>query len=179
MNNKEVKILFMGTAEFGIPTLKVLNDNYNLDAIITNYDKPSGRGLKIKFSAVKKFAISNNIKYFQPKNLKDQSFIDKIKSINPDIIVVVAFRMIPKSIWQIPKYGTINLHASLLPNYRGSAPINWAIINNENFTGVTTFFIDDKIDTGDILLQEKIKLDKKINAGELHDKLKVIGASTV
>ena len=179
MNNKEVKILFMGTAEFGIPTLKVLNDNYNLYAIITNYDKPSGRGLKIKFSPVKKFAISNNIKYFQPKNLKDQSFIDKIKSINPDIIVVVAFRMIPKSIWQIPKYGTINLHASLLPNYRGSAPINWTIINNENFTGVTTFFIDDKIDTGDILLQEKIKVDKKINAGELHDKLKVIGAITV
>ena len=179
MNNKEVKILFMGTAEFGIPTLEVLNNNYNLDAIITNYDKPSGRGLKIKFSPVKKFAISNNIKYFQPKNLKDQSFIDKIKSINPDIIVVVAFRMIPKSIWQIPKYGTINLHASLLPNYRGSAPINWTIINNENFTGVTTFFIDDKIDTGDILLQEKIKVDKKINAGELHDKLKVIGAITV
>ena len=179
MNNKEVKILFMGTAEFGIPTLEVLNNNYNLDAIITNYDKPSGRGLKIKFSPVKKFAISNNIKYFQPKNLKDQSFIDKIKSINPDIIVVVAFRMIPKSIWQIPKYGTINLHASLLPNYRGSAPINWTIINNENFTGVTTFFIDDKIDTGDVLLQEKIKVDKKINAGELHDKLKVIGAITV
>ena len=179
MKNKEVKILFMGTAEFGIPTLKVLKDNFNLDAIITNYDKPSGRGLKIKFSPVKKFAISNNIKYFQPKNLKDQSFIDKIKSINPDIIVVVAFRMIPKSIWQIPKYGTINLHASLLPNYRGSAPINWAIINNEDFTGLTTFFIDDKIDTGDILLQEKIKVDKKINAGELHDKLKVIGASTI
>tara|TARA_B100001778_G_C18532787_1_gene604464 strand:- start:290 stop:1240 length:951 start_codon:yes stop_codon:yes gene_type:complete len=179
MNNKEVKILFMGTAEFGIPTLKVLKDNFNLDAIITNYDKPSGRGLKIKFSTVKKFAIRNNIKYFQPENLKDQSIIDKITSINPDIIVVVAFRMIPKSIWQIPKYGTINLHASLLPNYRGSAPINWAIINNEDFTGVTTFFIDDKIDTGDILLQEKIKVDKKINAGELHDKLKVIGASTV
>ena len=179
MNNKEVKILFMGTAEFGIPTLKVLNDNFNLDTIITNYDKPSGRGLKIKFSPVKNFAITNNIKYLQPKNLKDQSFINKIISINPDIIVVVAFRMIPKSIWKIPKYGTINLHASLLPNYRGSAPINWTIINNENFTGVTTFFIDDKIDTGDILLQEKIKVDKKINAGELHDKLKVIGAITV
>ena len=179
MNNKEVKILFMGTAEFGIPTLKVLNDNFNLDTIITNYDKPSGRGLKIKFSPVKNFAITNNIKYLQPKNLKDQSFINKIISINPDIIVVVAFRMIPKSIWKIPKYGTINLHASLLPNYRGSAPINWAIINNENFTGVTTFFIDDKIDTGDVLLQEKIKVDKKINAGELHDKLKVIGAITV
>ncbi len=179
MNNKEVKILFMGTAEFGIPTLEVLKNNFNLDAIITNYDKPSGRGLKIEFSPVKKFAISNNIKYLQPKNLKEQSLIKKITSINPDIIVVVAFRMIPKSIWQIPKYGTINLHASLLPNYRGSAPINWAIINNENFTGVTTFFIDDKIDTGDILLQEKIKVDKKINAGELHDKLKVIGARTV
>ena len=179
MNNKEVKILFMGTAEFGIPTLKVLKDNFNLDAIITNYDKPSGRGLKIEFSPVKKFAINNNIKYLQPKNLKEQSLIDKITSINPDIIVVVAFRMIPKSIWQIPKYGTINLPASLLPNYRGSAPINWVIINNENFTGVTTFFIDDKIDTGDILLQEKIKVDKKINAGELHDKLKVIGARTV
>lgn len=179
MNIKEVKILFMGTAEFGIPTLKVLKDNFNLDAIITNYDKPSGRGLKIEFSPVKKFAINNNIKYLQPKNLKEQSLIDKITSINPDIIVVVAFRMIPKSIWQIPKYGTINLHASLLPNYRGSAPINWVIINNENFTGVTTFFIDDKIDTGDILLQEKIKVDKKINAGELHDKLKVIGARTV
>ena len=179
MKNKEVKILFMGTAEFGIPTLKVLKDNFNLDAIITNYDKPSGRGLKIKFSPVKKFALSNNIKYFQPKNLKDQSIVNIITSINPDIIIVVAFRMIPKSIWQIPKYGTINLHASLLPNYRGSAPINWAIINNEDFTGVTTFFIDDKIDTGDILLQEKIKVDKKINAGELHDKLKVIGASTV
>ena len=179
MNNKEVKILFMGTAEFGIPTLKVLKDNFNLDTIITNYDKPSGRGLKIEFSPVKKFAINNNIKYLQPKNLKEQSLIDKITSINPDIIVVVAFRMIPKSIWQIPKYGTINLHASLLPNYRGSAPINWVIINNENFTGVTTFFIDDKIDTGDILLQEKIKVDKKINAGELHDKLKVIGARTV
>ena len=179
MNNKEVKILFMGTAEFGIPTLKVLNDNFNLITIITNYDKPSGRGLKIKFSPVKNFAITNNIKYLQPKNLKDQSFINKIISINPDIIVVVAFRMIPKSIWKIPKYGTINLHASLLPNYRGSAPINWAIINNENFTGVTTFFIDDKIDTGDILLQEKIKVDKKINAGDLHDKLKLIGAITV
>ena len=179
MNIKEAKILFMGTAEFGIPPLKVLKDNFNLDAIITNYDKPSGRGLKIEFSPVKKFAINNNIKYLQPKNLKEQSLIDKITSINPDIIVVVAFRMIPKSIWQIPKYGTINLHASLLPNYRGSAPINWVIINNENFTGVTTFFIDDKIDTGDILLQEKIKVDKKINAGELHDKLKVIGARTV
>ena len=155
MNFKKVKILFMGTAEFGIPTLEILNNNFDLNTIITNYDKPSGRGLKIKFSPVKEFAISNNIKFLQPKNLKDQSLVNEIKSIKPDFIIVVAFRMIPKIIWEIPKYGTINLHASLLPNYRGSAPINWAIINNEEYSGVTTFFIDDKIDTGDILLQEK------------------------
>ena len=169
----------MGTAEFGIPTLKILNDVFNLDTIVTNYDKPSGRGQKIRFSAVKEYAITNKINLLQPKNLKDEVFVKKIQKINPDFIVVVAFRMIPRIVWSIPKYGTINLHASLLPDYRGSAPINWVIMNNEKITGVTTFFIDDKIDTGDILLQEKIKLDKKINAGELHDKLKVIGASTV
>ncbi len=169
----------MGTAEFGIPTLKVLNDNFKLNGIITNYDKPSGRGLKIKFSPVKKFAIENNIKYLQPKNLKNEDFIKKIKSLNPDFIIVVAFRMIPEKVWKIPKHGTINLHASLLPNYRGSAPINWVIINNEQETGVTTFFIDENIDTGDILLQRKIKIDNKINAGDLHDKLKDIGADIV
>tara|TARA_B100001564_G_C20620107_1_gene661933 strand:- start:304 stop:1257 length:954 start_codon:yes stop_codon:yes gene_type:complete len=176
---KNIKIVFMGTAEFGIPTLKVLNDNFKLNGIITNYDKPSGRGLKIKFSPVKKFAIENNIKYLQPKNLKNEDFIKKIKSLNPDFIIVVAFRMIPEKVWKIPKHGTINLHASLLPNYRGSAPINWVIINNEQETGVTTFFIDENIDTGDILLQRKIKIDNKINAGDLHDKLKDIGAEIV
>ena len=169
----------MGTAEFGIPTLKILNDVFNLDTIVTNYDKPSGRGQKIRFSAVKEYALINNINLLQPKNLKDEGFVKKIQKINPDFIVVVAFRMIPRIVWNIPKYGTINLHASLLPDYRGSAPINWVIMNNEKITGVTTFFIDDKIDTGDILIQEKIKIDKKINAGELHDKLKLIGASIV
>ena len=169
----------MGTAEFGIPTLKILNDVFNLDTIVTNYDKPSGRGQKIIFSAVKEYAITNNINLLQPKNLKDELFVKKIQKINPDFIVVVAFRMIPKIIWNIPKYGTINLHASLLPDYRGSAPINWVLMNNEKITGVTTFFIDDKIDTGDILIQEKIKIDKKINAGDLHDELKLIGASIV
>ena len=169
----------MGTAEFGIPTLKILNDVFNLDTIVTNYDKPSGRGQKIRFSAVKEYAITNKINLLQPKNLKDEVFVKKIQKINPDFIVVVAFRMIPRIVWNIPKYGTINLHASLLPDYRGSAPINWVIMNNEKITGVTTFFIDDKIDTGDILIQEKIKIDKKINAGELHDKLKLIGASIV
>lgn len=179
MNYKNVKIIFMGTAEFGIPTLNILNDIFNLHTIITNFDKPSGRGLKIKFSPVKEFAIKNNINCLQPKNLKNDEFVEKIKYIDPDFIIVVAFRMIPESIWRIPKYGTINLHASLLPDYRGSAPINWVIINNEKTTGVTTFFIDDKIDTGDVLLQDEIIIDKTINAGELHDKLKFIGGLTV
>ena len=170
----------MGTPEFAVPSLDILIKNdINVIGVITATDKKSGRGRKINSSPIKKIALKYNIPIYQPENLKDPIFLNKLNSLNPDLFVVVAFRMIPKSIWQIPKYGTINLHASLLPNYRGSAPINWAIINNENFTGVTTFFIDDKIDTGDILLQEKIKLDKKINAGELHDKLKVIGASTV
>jgi len=177
--NKKIKIIFMGTADFGIPTLEILNNKFNLDTIITNYDKPSGRGLKIKNSAVKKYAIENNIKYLQPKNLKNLNFIEKVKSLNPDFIIVVAFRMIPEKIWKIPKYGTINMHASLLPDYRGSAPINWVLINNEKETGVTTFFIDENIDTGDMLLQKKIKIDNKINAGELHDKLKNIGAQLV
>ena len=169
----------MGTADFAISTLEVLNKTFDLDTIITNYDKPSGRGLKIKYSTVKEFAIKNDINYLQPKNLKDIEFVKKIKLINPDFIIVVAFRMIPKIIWKIPKHGTINLHASLLPDYRGSAPINWVLINNEKETGLTTFYIDDNIDTGDILLQEKVKIDQKINAGELHDKLKILGGSIV
>lgn len=179
MSVKKIKILFMGTAEFGLPTLEILRDQFNLETIITNYDKPSGRGLKINTSPVKEFAVKNNINFLQPKNLKNEKFVEKIKNLKPDFIIVVAFRMIPKCIWQIPKYGTINLHASLLPDYRGSAPINWVLINNEKETGVTTFFIDEKIDTGDILIQKKIKIDNIINAGELHDKLKVIGAKAI
>ena len=157
----------MGTAGFGIPTLDLINKNYNLKAIITNHDKPSGRGLKIKNSPVKNYAIKNNISYYQPKNLKNLDFIEVIKDLNPDFVIVVAFRMIPESIWRIPKFGTINLHASLLPNYRGSAPINWVLINNESQTGITSFFIDENIDTGDILFQQKIKIDERINAGDL------------
>tara|TARA_B100001564_G_scaffold56291_1_gene43071 strand:+ start:859 stop:1815 length:957 start_codon:yes stop_codon:yes gene_type:complete len=176
MNFKKPNIIFMGTAGFGIPTLDLINKNYNLKAIITNYDKPSGRGLKIKNSPVKDYAIKNNISFYQPKNLKNLDFIEVIKDLNPDFIIVVAFRMIPESIWKIPKFGTINLHASLLPNYRGSAPINWVLINNENQTGITSFFIDENIDTGDILFQQKIKIDERINAGDLHDKLQYLAA---
>ena len=166
----------MGTSEFGLPTLEQIKNNFNLLAIVTNYDKPSGRGLKIKNSAVKEYALKKNIELLQPKNLKDQNFIEKIKKFKPDFIIVVAFRMLPKVIWSIPKYGTINLHASLLPNYRGAAPINWALINGEKFTGVTTFFIDDEIDTGDILLQKKIKINETDNAEDLHNSLSKTGS---
>ena len=166
----------MGTSEFGLPTLKQIKNNFNLLAIVTNYDKPSGRGLKIKNSAVKEYAVKKNIELLQPKNLKDQNFIEKIKKFKPDFIIVVAFRMLPKVIWSIPKHGTINLHASLLPNYRGAAPINWALINGEKYTGVTTFFIDDEIDTGDILLQKKIKINETDNAEDLHNSLSKKGS---
>ena len=132
--------------------------------------------MKIKNSPVKDYAIKNNISYYQPKNLKNLDFIEVIKDLNPDFIIVVAFRMIPESIWKIPKFGTINLHASLLPNYRGSAPINWVLINNENQTGITSFFIDKNIDTGDILFQQKIKIDERIDAGDWHDKLQYLAA---
>lgn len=179
MSKKSTNIIYMGTASFGIPTLEIINENFNLIAIITNYDKPSGRGLKIKNSSVKDYAINNKISFFQPKNLKDIDFINIIKELNPDFIIVVAFRMIPKSIWEIPRFGTINLHASLLPDYRGSAPINWVIINNEIQTGVTSFYIDENIDTGDILLQEKTEIDSRITAGELHDKLQILGAGVI
>ena len=166
----------MGTSEFGVPTLDQIANNFNLLAIVTNYDKPSGRGLKIRNSAVKEYALKKNIELLQPKNLKDQSFIEKIKKFKPDFIIVVAFRMLPKVIWSIPNLGTINLHASLLPDYRGAAPINWALINGEKYTGVTTFFIDDKIDTGDILLQKRIKINKTDNAEDLHNSLSKIGS---
>ena len=166
----------MGTSEFGVPTLDQIVNNFNLLAIVTNYDKPSGRGLKIRNSAVKKYKIKKNIEILQPKNLKDQSFVEKIKNFKPDFIIVVAFRMLPKVIWSIPNLGTINLHASLLPDYRGAAPINWALINGEKYTGVSTFFIDDKIDTGDILLQKRIKINKTDNAEDLHNSLSKIGS---
>ena len=166
----------MGTSEFGLPTLEQIKNNFNLLAVVTNYDKPSGRGLKIKNSAVKEYALKKNIELLQPKNLKDQNFVEKIKKFKPDFIIVVAFRMLPKIIWGIPNLGTINLHASLLPNYRGAAPINWALINGEKYTGVTTFFIDDKIDTGDILLQKKIKINETDNAEDLHNSLSKTGS---
>lgn len=176
MNNQK-KIIFMGTAEFAIPCLDNIKKNdFNLLAVVTSPDKPAGRGLKISESPVKEYAKKNQLNLLQPVNLKDSNFINQIRRLKPDLIVVVAFRMLPEILWSIPTFGSINVHASLLPNYRGAAPINWAIINGEKQTGVTTFFINDKIDTGDVIGQSKIDINKNENAGELHNRLMRLGA---
>ena len=167
----------MGTPEFAVTSLEILiKSGFNVVAVITAPDKPAGRGQKIKQSAIKEFAIKQQIKILQPTNLKDSNFISELKALNADLQIVVAFRMLPEIIWDMPKLGTYNLHASLLPKYRGAAPINWAIINNEKETGVTTFKIKQVIDTGNILYREKINLNSDITAGELHDQLMKIGA---
>ena len=147
--------------------------------VITAVDKPAGRGQKIKYSAVKEYALEHDLNLLQPSNLKDESFLADLKSLNSNLQVVVAFRMLPEAVWKMPSLGTFNLHASLLPNYRGAAPINWAIINGETKTGVTTFFIDDKIDTGAMILNKEIEISSNENAGELHDKLMVLGSEVV
>jgi methionyl-tRNA formyltransferase len=147
--------------------------------VVTVPDKNQGRGLKLQFSAVKKFTLENNLPVLQPENLKDEAFISEIKKLNPDLIVVIAFRILPKEVFTIPKLGTFNLHASLLPKYRGAAPINWALINGEKETGVTTFFLQEKVDTGNIIIQKKINIDDEDNAGTLHDKLSALGTEVV
>ena len=152
----ELKIIFFGTPSFAVDSLHEINLNYNVDCAVTSPDKKSGRGQKINESKVKQYAKKNNIKILQPENLNDKEFINQIEAIQPDLIIVVAFRKLPFEIFSIPKHGTINLHASLLPNYRGAAPINWCLINNEKKTGVTTFYINESIDQGDILLKEEI-----------------------
>ena len=174
---KQKKIIFMGTAQFAIPCLNnIEKNNFNLLAVVTSPDKPAGRGLKISESPVKEYAKKNQLNLLQPVNLKDSNFINQIRRLKPDLIVVVAFRMLPEILWSIPTFGSINVHASLLPNYRGAAPINWAIINGEKQTGVTTFFINDRIDTGDIIGQSKIDINKDETAGELHNRLMKLGA---
>ena len=172
----ELKLIFFGTPQFAVDSLHEINLNYKVDCVVTSPDRKSGRGQKITQSEVKIYAKKNNIKILQPDNLKDEEFINKIIEINPDIIIVVAFRKIPAEIFSIPKYGTINLHASLLPNYRGAAPINWCLINNEVKTGVTTFFINEKIDQGDILLKEEVNISDMDNFGSLYNKLSSIGS---
>jgi methionyl-tRNA formyltransferase len=177
---EKLRIIFMGTPEFAVGILDtIIKNNYDVVGVITAADKPAGRGQKIKYSAVKEYALANNLTLLQPTNLKDENFLAELKALNANLQIVVAFRMLPKVVWEMPSLGTFNLHASLLPNYRGAAPINWAIINGETTTGVTTFFIDDKIDTGAMILNSEIAIEPEENAGQLHDRLMLLGSETV
>src|SRR6476619_4198146 len=173
----DLKIVFMGTPEFAVASLDALvNAGFNIAGVITAPDKPAGRGLKISESAVKKYAMEKDLKILQPEKLKNPAFLEELRSLQADVQVVVAFRMLPEVVWNMPPLGTINVHASLLPQYRGAAPINWVIINGEKETGVTTFKLQQEIDTGNILQQEKIAIGEDETAGELHDRMKIIGA---
>ncbi|MUP45847.1 methionyl-tRNA formyltransferase [Gramella sp. BOM4] len=177
---KDLKIVFMGTPDFAVRSLEAILDNgFNVVGVITAPDRPAGRGRKLKASAVKEYAVSKGLKILQPVNLKDESFQKELSELNPDVQVVVAFRMLPKSVWSLPPLGTFNLHASLLPDYRGAAPINWAVINGEERTGVSTFFLDEKIDTGNLIAQEEVSIEKTENVGALHDRLMEVGAKLV
>lgn len=177
---EKLRIVFMGTPDFAVGILDALyKNNYEIAAVITAPDKPAGRGQKLNQSAVKLYAQEKNLKLLQPTNLKSEAFLEELKNLNANLQIVVAFRMLPKAVWAMPKYGTFNLHASLLPDYRGAAPINWAIINGETKTGVTTFFIDEKIDTGAIILKKETDININETAGELHDKLMHLGADAV
>jgi len=172
-----MRIVFMGTPDFAVASLRALLEaDFDIVGVITAPDKPAGRGQKLSESAVKKFAIEKGLTIFQPIKLKDPDFINELRSLKADIQVVVAFRMLPELVWKMPSKGTINLHASLLPQYRGAAPINWAIINGEKRSGVSTFFLKQEIDTGDLLFAEEIDIKDNDTAGELHDKLMVLGA---
>lgn len=176
----KLRIVFMGTPHFATASLKALvQNNYEVVGVITAPDKPAGRGQKLRSSSVKEYALSKNLTVLQPNNLKDRSFITSLKALKADVQVVVAFRMLPEIIWNMPPKGTFNLHASLLPKYRGAAPINWAVINGDKESGVSTFFIEHKIDTGNIIFQDKIKIKEEDNAGIVHDKLMVIGSKLV
>ena len=177
----KLKIVFMGSPEFAIPSLEILLDHgYNIVGVITSTDKYGGRGNKqLIESPIKKFAREKGLNILQPKNLKAPEFVEELRSLGADLQIVVAFRMLPVIVWDMPPLGTINLHSSLLPKYRGAAPINWAIINGETESGVTTFFLKHEIDTGDVLLTEKVRIGENETAGDLHDKLKVIGAQVV
>ncbi|MFA6944567.1 MAG: methionyl-tRNA formyltransferase [Pedobacter sp.] len=172
-----MKIVFMGTPDFAVASLSALLDaEFDIVGVITAPDKPAGRGQKINESAVKKFAAGKGLKILQPVKLKDPDFLKELQSLEADLQVVVAFRMLPELVWNMPPKGTINLHASLLPQYRGAAPINWAIINGEKRSGVSTFFLKQEIDTGDILFSEEVNIEDNYTAGDLHDKLMEIGA---
>lgn len=174
---KSLRIVFMGTPEFAVASLNALvKAGCNIVGVVTAPDKPAGRGMQLQQSAVKKYAVENNLNILQPEKLKNPEFLEELRSLHADIQIVVAFRMLPEVVWNMPPMGTVNLHGSLLPQYRGAAPINWAIINGEKETGVTTFKLKHEIDTGDILLQESFPIGENETAGEVHDKMKEIGA---
>jgi len=175
-----MKLVFMGTPEFAVPSFeKLLNSRHQVDAVVTAPDKPAGRGLKLRESPVKQAAQKADIPVLQPENLKSVDFINQLGEINAELFVVVAFRILPEKVFTMPPQGTFNLHASLLPKYRGAAPINWALVNGESKTGVTTFFIEKNIDTGNILIQRELPISDDMTAGELHDQLMVLGAEVV
>lgn len=175
-----MKIVFFGTPEFAVKSLETLvNGGFDIAAVVTMPDKVAGRGHKLIESDVKKYALSKGLRILQPEKLKNPEFLDELREINADLFIVIAFRMLPEAVWQMPRFGTFNLHASLLPKYRGAAPINWAVINGETETGVTTFFLKHEIDTGDIIRQEKIEILPSDNVGDVHDKLMDLGAEMV
>jgi len=180
MTGKELRIVFMGTPEFAVMSLKALVENgYNVVGVVTAPDRPAGRGQQLHQSDVKKYATSCGLTVLQPEKLKDEQFLSDLKSLQADIQIIVAFRMLPELVWRMPPMGTFNLHGSLLPLYRGAAPLNWAIINGDIETGVTTFLLKQEIDTGNILFQEKVKISPTETIGELHDTLMIIGANLV
>ena len=177
MEKKDLRIVFLGAPEFAVCSLdKICNDGFNVVAVVTMQDKPAGRGHKMFQSPVKEYAVQHGLPVLQPVNLKDEAFVEELRSYDADIFVVIAFRMLPKVVWTMPPLGTFNLHASLLPDYRGAAPINWAVINGEKRTGVTTFFLKHEIDTGDIISQQAIDIADDENVGSVHDRLMTIGA---
>lgn len=179
-SKEELGIVFMGTPDFAVTILeKLISEKYNIKAVVTIPDKPAGRGQKLHESAVKKCALSHQLPILQPESLRDEDFITALKETDADLFIVVAFRMLPKLVWEIPAMGTFNLHGSLLPEYRGAAPINWAVINGEKETGVTTFFIDEEIDTGHIIMADRMSIGENETAGEVHDRMMVLGAETV
>ena len=171
-----MKVVFMGTQEFAVASLDAINKVHEVVGVVTVADKPAGRGKKIRFSAVKEYALKNDLQILQPEKLKDEEFVSSLKSLGADLFVVVAFRMLPEVIWNMPQKGTINLNGSLLPDYRGAAPLNWAIINGDRKTGATTFFIEKEIDTGNIIDKVEIEITKNMNVGDLHDRLMLKGA---
>lgn len=177
---KEPRIIFMGTPDFAVPSLDILLKNgYNIVGVVTAADKPAGRGQQIQQSPIKKYAVEKGLTILQPEKLRDENFLYELKKLKADLQIVVAFRMLPESVWNMPELGTINLHGSLLPQYRGAAPINWAIINGETQTGVSTFFLQQEIDTGKIIFQEKIAIPENETAGELHDRMMISGADLI